>query len=95
LAGELSRPVLVASLEAVIEGRIEPHPDNVISLDDLANLPAVEDELEPFSVATANIDQVLEAIKASYIAPDVALAQERGREKPRKGLLSKLEAMIE
>lgn len=100
----LARLELIASLEAVIEGRIEPHPDNVISLDDLANLPAIEDEPEPeddqgaiatFRVADATIDQVLERVEAGEISADVALALERGREKPRKGLLSKLEAMVE
>lgn len=94
----LERPTLIASLEAVIGGRIEPHPDNVLTLEELGKLPAIDDDQDmpkPFNVATATIDDVLAAVANGTLAADVALAQERGRTQPRKSLLAKLEAMVE
>lgn len=102
----LERPELVASLEAVIEGRIEAHPDNILTIEDLLALEAVEGSLvaeggedveddQPFNVTAATVEQVLERVAEGDIAADVALALERGRAEPRKTLLAKLEAMLE
>lgn len=94
LAGQ-ARPVLLANLEAVIEGRIEAHPDNVKTLEELADLMPVDDSDQKFDITKKTIAQVIELVEAGEVAADVALAMERGRERPRIGLLNKLEALLE
>lgn len=99
----LQRPELIASLEAVFEGRIEAHPDNVLTTEELLALPFVEpdqdvpdiEDEQAFDVAKATVEQVIERVAAGDIAADVALAQERGQAQPRKTLLAKLEAILE
>lgn len=99
----LERPELIASLKGVIEGRIEAHPDNVLTTEELLALPSVEPDQDPpdieddqvFDVTKATVAQVIEQVKAGKLAPDVALAQERGQAQPRKSLLAKLEDMME
>lgn len=98
MAATVVRPLLVATLELIAEGKIKPHPDNVLTLEDLEKLEDTEKDrgaLATFHVTKASIEEVLARVKAGELSADVALAQERGREKPRKGLLTKLEAMVE